>query len=201
MSWRSPSSAPSRSRPRPAPGWLGRSPRARPAWSACTTRTPGRSAKGAPASRSSSATRLRSPTTTMASSSTTASNTAPPRTPRSCSRSGTHPPARWPRATHGHRRPRLRPSRHRARPARPGRAHRRDPPPGQDLTRPQDHREHSRGFRELVKWRTGSEGRISYLKRGYGWDRTRLDSRQGAAIWCGHGVFAHNLIKIGAMAS
>jgi transposase, IS5 family len=61
--------------------------------------------------------------------------------------------------------------------------------------------EHSRGFHRLVKWRTGSEGRISYLKRGYGWDRTRLDSRHGAAIWCGHGVFAHNLTKIGALAS
>jgi IS5 family transposase len=61
--------------------------------------------------------------------------------------------------------------------------------------------EHRRGFHELVKWRTSSEGRISYLKRGYGWDRTRLDSRQGAAIWCGHGVFAHNLVKIGALAS
>jgi transposase, IS5 family len=61
--------------------------------------------------------------------------------------------------------------------------------------------EHSRSFRRLVKWRTGSEGRISYLKRGYGWDRTRLDGRHGAAIWCGHGVFAHNLIKIGALAS
>jgi transposase, IS5 family len=61
--------------------------------------------------------------------------------------------------------------------------------------------EHSRGFRRLVKWRTGSEGRISYLKRSYGWDRTRLDGRNGAAIWCGHGVFAHNLLKIGAMAS
>jgi transposase, IS5 family len=60
--------------------------------------------------------------------------------------------------------------------------------------------EHSRGFHRLVKWRTGSEGRISYLKRGYGWDRTRLDSRQGAAIWCGHGVFAHNLVKLGALA-
>jgi len=61
--------------------------------------------------------------------------------------------------------------------------------------------EHSRGFHKLVKWRTGSEGRISYLKRGYGWDRTRLDGRQGAAIWCGHGVFAHNLVKIGTLAS
>jgi transposase, IS5 family len=61
--------------------------------------------------------------------------------------------------------------------------------------------EHSRSFHKLVKWRTGSEGRISYLKRGYGWDRTRLDGKHGAAIWCGHGVFAHNLLKIGALAS
>jgi IS5 family transposase len=35
--------------------------------------------------------------------------------------------------------------------------------------------EHSPGFRKLVKWRTGSEGRISYLKHTYGWNRTRLD--------------------------
>jgi IS5 family transposase len=61
--------------------------------------------------------------------------------------------------------------------------------------------EHQRGFRRYVKWRTGSEGRISYLKRSYGWDRTRLDGRNGAAIWCGHGVFAHNLVKIAALAS
>jgi IS5 family transposase len=59
--------------------------------------------------------------------------------------------------------------------------------------------EHSRGFRRLVKWRTGSEGRISYLKHVYGWDRTRLDGKAGAAIWCGHGVFAHNLVKIGLL--
>ena len=61
--------------------------------------------------------------------------------------------------------------------------------------------EHSRSFHRLVKWRTGSEGRISYLKRRYGWDRTRLDGRHGAAIWCGHGVFAHNLVKIAVLAS
>jgi IS5 family transposase len=60
--------------------------------------------------------------------------------------------------------------------------------------------EHSRGFHRLVKWRTGCEGRISYLKRCYGWDRTRLDGRNGAALWCGHGVFAHNLVKISALA-
>ena len=61
--------------------------------------------------------------------------------------------------------------------------------------------EHQRSFRRLVKWRTGSEGGISYLKRGYGWDGTRLDGRQRASIWCGHGFFAHNLVKIGALAS
>jgi transposase, IS5 family len=61
--------------------------------------------------------------------------------------------------------------------------------------------EHARGFRKLVKWRTGCEGRISYLKRGYGWDRIRLDGQKGAAIWCGHGVFSHNLVKIAALAT
>jgi transposase, IS5 family len=61
--------------------------------------------------------------------------------------------------------------------------------------------EHSRGFRKLVKWRTGCEGRIAYLKRRYGWDRTRMDGRHRTAIWCGHGVFAHNLVKIATLAS
>jgi transposase, IS5 family len=42
--------------------------------------------------------------------------------------------------------------------------------------------EHKPAFRRTVKWRTGSEGRISTLKRGYGWDRTRIDSLQGARI-------------------
>jgi len=37
--------------------------------------------------------------------------------------------------------------------------------------------EHRPAFRRTVKWRTGSEGRISSLKRGYGWDRTRLGMR------------------------
>jgi IS5 family transposase len=60
--------------------------------------------------------------------------------------------------------------------------------------------EHQRSFRRLVKWRTGAEGRISYLKRTYGWDRTHLDGKHGAATWCGHGAFAHNLVKIAALA-
>ena len=56
-------------------------------------------------------------------------------------------------------------------------------------------------FRRAIKWRTGSEGRISTLKRCYGWDRTRLDSTEGARTWAGHGVLAHNLVKISTLAS
>jgi len=61
--------------------------------------------------------------------------------------------------------------------------------------------EHKPAFRRTVKWRTGSEGRISTLKRGYGWDRTCLDGIEGARIWTGHGVLAHNLAKIADLAS
>jgi len=61
--------------------------------------------------------------------------------------------------------------------------------------------EHRPAFRKTVRWRTGSEGRISSLKRGYGWERTRLDGTEGARIWTGQGVFAHNLVKIGNLAS
>ena len=60
--------------------------------------------------------------------------------------------------------------------------------------------EHRPAFRKTVKWRTGCEGRISSLKRGYGWDRTRLDGLEGARIWTGQAVLAHNLVKIGALA-
>jgi IS5 family transposase len=61
--------------------------------------------------------------------------------------------------------------------------------------------EHQPAFRRAVRWRTGSEGRISSLKRGYGWDRTRLDGTAGARIWTGYGILAHNLIKIATLAS
>ena len=61
--------------------------------------------------------------------------------------------------------------------------------------------EHRRAFRNKVKWRTGSEGRINHMKRSYGWNRTELTGIQGARTWCGHGVFAHNLVKIGTLAA
>ena len=56
--------------------------------------------------------------------------------------------------------------------------------------------ERRRSFRQNVKWRTGCEGRISHLKRNYGWDRTMIDTTEGARTWTGHGVFTHNLTKI-----
>ena len=61
--------------------------------------------------------------------------------------------------------------------------------------------EHRRTFRRTVKWRTGSEARISTLKPQYAWDRTRLDGLDGARIWTGHGVLAHILVKIAALAA
>jgi IS5 family transposase len=59
--------------------------------------------------------------------------------------------------------------------------------------------EHRRAFRDKVKWRTGSEGRINHIKRSYGWNRTELTGINGARTWCGHGVLAHNLVKIAAL--
>jgi transposase, IS5 family len=56
--------------------------------------------------------------------------------------------------------------------------------------------EHSPGFRELVKWRTGCEGRISHLKRRYGWNRSLVDGPDRTATWCGYGILAHNLVKV-----
>jgi IS5 family transposase len=61
--------------------------------------------------------------------------------------------------------------------------------------------EHRRAFRNKIKWRTGSEGRINHLKRSYGWNRTELTGLTGARTWCGHGVFAHNLVKISTLAA
>ena len=61
--------------------------------------------------------------------------------------------------------------------------------------------EHRRAFRDKIKWRTGSEGRINHLNRSYGWNRIELTGITGARTWCGHGVFAHNLVKISTLAA
>ena len=67
--------------------------------------------------------------------------------------------------------------------------------PGPARTRVQ----RGRGFVRLVKWRTGSEARISCLKRDYLWRRTLFDGHSGAQTWCGWGVLAHNSTKIAAL--
>jgi len=59
--------------------------------------------------------------------------------------------------------------------------------------------EFSPRFRKLIKWRTGSEGRIAHLKRSWGWERTVLDGTDGARTWCGWGVLAHNATKISVL--
>jgi IS5 family transposase len=59
--------------------------------------------------------------------------------------------------------------------------------------------EQRRAFKKMVRWRTGCEGRISCAKRDFGLNRTRLDGLQGARTWCGHGIFAHNLVKIAGL--
>ena len=53
-----------------------------------------------------------------------------------------------------------------------------------------------RAFKKMVRWRTGCEGRISCAKRDFGLARTRQDGIHGARTWCGHSIFAHNLVKI-----
>lgn len=57
------------------------------------------------------------------------------------------------------------------------------------------------GFVEMVKWRTGAEGRIAALKRQHGWGRARIRGLEGARIWCGWGILSHNAIKIAALSN
>jgi IS5 family transposase len=45
----------------------------------------------------------------------------------------------------------------------------------------------------LASYRTGSEGRISHLKRGYGLKRSRLKGAPGTKTWVGWGALAYNL--------
>ncbi len=54
-------------------------------------------------------------------------------------------------------------------------------------------RRQERWFREGQKWRNGSEGRISVLKRRYGLDRCLYSGMGGMERWVGWGVLAQNL--------
>src|SRR6516225_4070303 len=54
-----------------------------------------------------------------------------------------------------------------------------------------------RWFRKGQKWRTGSEGRISVLKRRHGLNRCRYKGPAGMKRWVGLAVISDNLINIG----
>ena len=54
-----------------------------------------------------------------------------------------------------------------------------------------------RWFRNGQKWRTGSEGRISVVKRRHGLDRCRYKGYVGMNRWVGLGVIADNVVNIG----
>jgi len=58
-------------------------------------------------------------------------------------------------------------------------------------------RQKKRWFKELQKWRTGCEGRISVLKRRHGLNRSRYKGSDGTKRWVGLGVIADNIIQIG----
>jgi transposase, IS5 family len=47
--------------------------------------------------------------------------------------------------------------------------------------------------RRLARYRTGSEGRISHLKRGYGMRRSRLKQHDGVQTWTGWSILTYNL--------
>jgi IS5 family transposase len=54
-----------------------------------------------------------------------------------------------------------------------------------------------RWFRNGQKWRTGSEGRISVVKRRHGLNRSRYKGDAGMQRWVGLAVIADNLVNIG----
>ena len=58
-------------------------------------------------------------------------------------------------------------------------------------------RQKQRWFKELQKWRTGCEGRISVLKRRHGLRRSLYRGPAGIRRWVGLGVIADNVIHIG----
>lgn len=58
-----------------------------------------------------------------------------------------------------------------------------------------------RWFRRAQRWRVGSEGRISVLKRRHGLFRSRYKGTEGMDRWVGLGIVADNLISLGRLAA
>jgi Transposase domain (DUF772)/Transposase DDE domain len=61
--------------------------------------------------------------------------------------------------------------------------------------------ERQRWFRRGQRWRVGSEGRISVLKRRHGLDRCRYHGEDGMHRWVGLGVIANNLVSTATFSS
>ena len=55
--------------------------------------------------------------------------------------------------------------------------------------------------RRLGRYRTGAEGRISHLKRGYGLRRSRLKGQEGTHAWTAWAILAYNLDTFAIRAS
>jgi len=60
----------------------------------------------------------------------------------------------------------------------------------------QPREERSRAARAALRWRTGSEGRISVLKRRHGLRRCRYRGPSGMQRWVGLGVIANDLLAL-----
>jgi IS5 family transposase len=69
---------------------------------------------------------------------------------------------------------------------------RRGPPAGRGPAPPRQ-----RWYRRGLQWRTGSEGRISAVKRCHGLRRCRYRGEAGMERWVGLGVIASNLLVLG----
>jgi IS5 family transposase len=70
--------------------------------------------------------------------------------------------------------------------------------PNRSTKSPERKREQKkRWFRNGQKWRTGSEGRISVVKRRHGLDRCCYKGDNGMRRWVGLGVIGDNLVSIG----
>ena len=69
--------------------------------------------------------------------------------------------------------------------------------PNRSTKSPERKREQKkRWFRNGQKWRTGSEGRISVVKRRHGLNRSRYRGEAGMKRWVGLGIIADNLVNI-----
>jgi len=69
--------------------------------------------------------------------------------------------------------------------------------PNRSTKSPQRKREQKkRWFRQGQKWRTGSEGRISVVKRRHGLNHSQYAGDGGIKRWVGLGVIADNLVNI-----